>query len=167
MFDTISSKDLITNGIAVAILVPVLAFFFWAGRAIVLSLVKHIDDFFHEVLVQQKEVTSAIKDLSRSYSDIRANCLACRMDSIATLKDAEERIGKRATDVAWAVHDKAFAEMKSGFESLEKAFVQALTNAANSIREGNAELVMALENKQLKRENEELSRPYNTGAVQR
>jgi hypothetical protein len=154
------SKELLNYGVAVAILFPLVWFLIWAGRSIVKSLLKNIDDFFRGVLEQQKEGTAAMKELARAFSGIRENCLACRVDSVSVLRDAEERISQKFVEVTWQAHDKTFAEIDREFTALGTRFESALTNAAQSIRASNERMAQDVETQRLRRENEELSRPH-------
>jgi len=162
-----TSKELLNYGVAVAILVPLMGFLLWAGRAVVRSLLVHIDEFFKGVLEQQQESAGAMKELARAFTGIRENCLACRVDAVASLRDAEERITKKFVEVTWAVHDKTFSEVEKGFASLGGKFESGLTNAANSIRASNDQLVQNVERVHLREQVDELSRPHNVDGVVR
>ena len=171
------SKELLNNGTAIAILLPLVGFLIWAGRAIVKSLLLHIDEFFKGVLEQQKEATSqqkevtqAMKELAKAFSGISERCLACRVDSVSTLRDAEKQIVDKFTEITAAAHDRTFREIEAGFTSLGTRFESSLTNTAESIRKGQKDLVEAATRQRLEREKaeleekvEELSRPHNVG----
>jgi hypothetical protein len=162
------NEKLLNYGVAVAILFPLIGFLLWAGRSIVKSLLVHIDEFFKGVLEQQKEGTAAMKELARAFTGIRENCLACRVDSVSVLRDAEERLNQKFVEVTWQAHDKTFADIEKGFTTLGARFDTALTGAATSIRASNERLVQEAENRRLRDENEELSRPHDvTGATPR
>jgi hypothetical protein len=163
-------KELLNYGIAVAILVPLMAFLLWAGRAVVMSLLKNIEAFFDGLREQLKEMAAAMKELSRSSTGMEGNCKACREASLSTMRTAEEGITRKFIEVTAASHDKLFASMKDGFSELASSFDASLTGAANSIRAGNESTLKQLENlrlqednAELKRQNEELSRPTATG----
>ena len=147
------SKELLNYGVAVAILVPVLGFFLWAGRAIVRSLLKHAEVFVAGLVKEQDAFATALKEITQHLVSIRENCQACRTDSMGRLHEAGEAIGNA---VALAIANQA-----ARFES-------ALTAAAQSIRASNERLVQEAENRRLREENEELSRPHDiTGATPR
>lgn len=161
-------KELLNYGIAVAILIPVMIFLLWAGRAVVMSMLKNIGDFFKGLLDQQKEMAAALKDLARSFLGIQDNCRACRNDSLTTLRTAEVEITRKFVEVTAASHDKLFAAMQTGFNELASSFDSSLTGTANSVRKDQEALVKALENKrneekikELERENEELSQAHD------
>ena len=169
----LSTKELLHNGIAVAILIPIMGFVLWAGRAVVRSLLAHIDEFFKGVLEQQKESSGAMKELAKAFSGISERCLACRSDSVATVRDLESSLTKKFVEVSWAVHDKTFAEMAS----MASRFESSLTSTAQSIRKDQESLVDKVERKRLEKErcdleeeaqrlrdeNAELSRPHDIG----
>jgi cell shape-determining protein MreC len=171
------SKELLNYGVAVAILFPLIGFLLWAGRSIVKSLLTHIDEFFKGVLeqqkestVQQKEITVAMKELSRAFAGISERCLACRVDSVSTLRDAEKRIVDKFTEITSSVHDRTFLEIEKGFGALGAGFDKALTGTAESIRKGQAALIAEIERKRLeeeaqrlREENAELSRDHDIG----
>ena len=157
------SKELLNYGVAVAILFPLIGFIIWAGRSIVKSLLVHIDEFFKGVLEQQKESAGAMKELARAFTGIRENCLACRVDSVSVLRDAEERLNQKFVEVTWQAHDKTFVEIEKGFTALGSRFDTALTGVATSIRASNEKLVQDVENQRLQDRVDELSRPHNVG----
>lgn len=157
------SKELMNYGIAVATLAPVLGFILWAGRAVVVSLLKNIDEFFKSVQEQQKEITGAIKELGKAFTGIQYNCQVCRLDSVGTLRAAEESITRKFVDVTAALHDKTFTELEARFLMLGSKFETALNGAATSIRKGNEDLLLAAENQRLRADVAELSRPVNVG----
>jgi hypothetical protein len=159
-------KILLNWGIAVAILVPVMSFLLWGGTVLLKNLLKNINKFFDGLLEQLKEVSSSIKELARSFTGIQYNCQACRVDSLTSLREAEASLTKKFVEISAAMHDKTFAEMYKGFNEIGAKFEKALTGTAESIRKGNEELVMKVENQRLRDEVEDLSRPMNiTGAI--
>ena len=164
------SKELLNYGVAVAILFPLIGFLIWAGSGRSRSLLVHIDEFFKGVLEQQKESAGAqkesagaMKELARAFTGIRENCLACRVDSVSVLRDAEERLNQKFVEVTWQAHDKTFAEIDKGFTALGSRFDTALTGAATSIRASNEKLVQDVENQRLQDRVDELSRPHVVG----
>jgi hypothetical protein len=177
--DTFPSKELLNYGIAV----PLMAFILWAGRAIVLSMLRHIDAFFKGLMeqqkentLQQKENTLAMKEMVKAVTATSERCLACRVDSVSTIRDSERRIVEKFTEIAASVHDRTFTEIEKGFLVLGKTFNDALTGTALSIRKGQDELVMKVENerlqkreRELEKENDELSQSHvvTDGAVPR
>lgn len=166
MIDGIS-KELLNYGIAVTILIPVLTFFLWAGRTIVVRLIKNMDDFFDGVIEQQKKVTESIRDLAQSFISIRENCLDCRQSNLSALREAEVRLTTRLIDVSAAANDKTFGQLKELLTDLDRNFQSSLTNTANSIRDLMTESALKDEAARLRRENEELSRPHVVGALPR
>jgi hypothetical protein len=156
-----TTKELLHNGIAVAILVPVMSFILWGGTLLLKNLLKNIDEFFKSLLEQQKEVTTALKELARSFTGIQYNCQACRVDSLTSLREAEASLTKKFVEITAAMHDKTFAEMYKGFNELGAKFEKALTGTAESIRAGNEDLVMKIENQRLRDEVDDLSRPHD------
>ena len=143
------SKELLNYGVAMAVLVPVLGFFLWAGRAIVVSLIEQAKLFIAGLVEQQKAFSLHMKELTATLVGIRENCQACRADAVASARDSGDRLER----VTWAVHDK-----------MVLSFRESLTGAAQSIRESNANLVKELEVSILQRENNELSRPHDEAA---
>lgn len=166
MIDGIS-KELLNYGVAVTILIPVLTFFLWAGRTIVVRLIKNMDDFFDGVIEQQKKVTESIRDLAQSFVSIRENCLDCRQSNLSALREAEVRLTTRLIDVSAAANDKTFGQLKELLTDLDRNFQSSLTNTANSIRDLMTESALKNEAARLRRENEELSRPHVVGALPR
>jgi hypothetical protein len=166
MIDGIS-KELLNYGVAVTILIPVLTFFLWAGRTIVVRLIKNMDDFFDGVIEQQKKVTESIRDLAQSFISIRENCLDCRQSNLSALREAEVRLTTRLIDVSAAANDKTFGQLKELLTDLDRNFQSSLTNTANSIRDLMTESALKNEAARLRRENEELSRPHVVGALPR
>jgi hypothetical protein len=166
MIDGIS-KELLNYGVAVTILIPVLTFFLWAGRTIVVRLIKNMDDFFDGVIEQQKKVTESIRDLAQSFISIRENCLDCRQSNLSALREAEVRLTTRLIDVSAAANDKTFGQLKELLTDLDRNFQSSLTNTANSIRDLMTESALKDEAARLRRENEELSRPHVVGALPR
>lgn len=140
------SKELLNYGVAVAILVPVLGFFLWAGRAIVRSLLHQAEIFIAGLVKEQEAFATALKEITAHLVGIRENCQACRSDSMARLHEAGEAIGNSV--------GLALANQAARFET-------ALTSAAQSIRASNERLVQEAENRRLRHENEELSRPHD------
>ena len=164
------SKELLNYGVAGIVLVPVMGFILWAGRAVVRSLLVHIDEFFRGVLEQQKESSGAMKELARAFADISARCLACRVDSVSTVRDLESSLTKKFVEVSSAAHDRTFAEVQAGLAKIGSQFETALTQTAQSIRRDQATLVAEMERKhleeeasRLREENAELSRPHDVG----
>ena len=166
MIDGIS-KELLNYGVAVTILIPVLTFFLWAGRTIVVRLIKNMDDFFDGVIEQQKKVTESIRDLAQSFISIRENCLDCRQSNLSALREAESRLMSRFIEVSAAANDRTFLQVKSELTGLSQNFASSLTHAADSIRELMTESSLRDEAARLRRENEELSKPHMVGAVPR
>jgi hypothetical protein len=166
MIDGIS-KELLNYGVAVTILIPVLTFFLWAGRTIVVRLIKNMDDFFDGVIEQQKKVTESIRDLAQSFISIRENCLDCRQSNLSALREAEVRLTTRLIDVSAAANDRTFGQLKELLTDLDRNFQSSLTNTANSIRDLMTESALKNEAARLRRENEELSRPHVVGALPR
>jgi hypothetical protein len=146
--------------------VPILGFVLWAGRAIVKSLLVHIDDFFRGVLEQQKESSGAMKELAKAFASISERCLACRTDSVSSVRDLEANLTKKFVEVSWAVHDKTFAEMGA----MGTRFDASLTATAQSIRKDQVAMLAEVDRKRLeveaqrlREENAELSRPHDVG----
>ena len=161
-----STKELLHNGIAVAILIPVMGFFLWAGRIVVRSLLAHIDEFFKGVLAQQKESAEAMKELSRAFSGISERCLACINGNVAAVRDSEGRLTDKFVGVSAAARDKTFQDI----QSMAGRFEAALTATAQSIRKDQAALVAEVERKRLeeeaqrlREENKELSQAHDVG----
>jgi hypothetical protein len=82
---------------------------------------------------------------------------------VAAVRDSEKRIVDKFTEITSAVHDRTFLEINAGFASIGKTFETSLTATATSIRKGNEELVLKVENERLQRENAELSRDHDIG----
>ena len=141
------SKELLNYGVALAVLVPVLGFFLWAGRAIVTSLIEQAKLFIAGLVEQQKAFAQHMAELTATLVGIRENCQACRYDSMTRLHEAGEVIGDRV--------DLAIATQSSRFEA-------ALTATAQSIRASNEKLVQEAENQRL-RDEVEISRAHNIG----
>jgi hypothetical protein len=157
-------KELLNYGIAVAILVPVMAFVLWAGRAVVRSLLVHIDEFFKGVLEQQKESSTAMKELAKAFSSISERCLSCISGSVAAVRDSESRVTQKFVEVSAAVHDRTFLELAA----LGTRFDASLTATAQSIRKDQAAMLAEVERKRLeaeaqrlREENAELSRAHD------
>jgi hypothetical protein len=159
-----TTKELLHNGIAAAILVPLMGFLLWAGRAVVRSLLAHIDEFFKGVLEQQKESAGAMKELAKAFSGISERCLACINGNVAAVRDSEGRLTEKFVAVSAAARDKTFADI----QALTGRFEAALTATAQSIRHDQEALLAEAERKRLEAEaqrlrveNEELSRPHD------
>jgi len=149
------SKELLNYGVAVFVLVPILGFFLWAGRAVVRSLLAHAESVFDSMGKQQSEFGNYMKELTHTLSGIREAVQAGRQDALASVRD----VGDRLEHVVWASHDKMLSEFRA-----------ELTGTAQSIRKDQAGLVAEMERKRLEQEaarlraeNEELSRPHNAG----
>lgn len=142
------SKELLNYGVAVFILVPVLGFFLWAGRAIVRSLLEHAKIVFEGLTKQQTEFSEYMRELTHTLAGIRENCQACRADAVSSARDSGDRLER----VTWAAYNQMVTK-----------FGESLTGAAQSIRESNARLVQDIETRRLLRENAELSRDHDVG----
>ena len=149
------SKELLNYGVAVFVLVPILGFFLWAGRAVVRSLLAHAETVFDSMGKQQSEFGNYMKELTHTLAGIREAVLAGRQDALASVRE----VGDRIEHVTWAAHDK-----------MVSVFRESLTGTAQSIRKDQADLVAGIERARLEQEaarlraeNEELSRPHNVG----
>jgi hypothetical protein len=146
-------KELLNYGALGIVLAAVLGVTLWQHKVL-----------FGNVIEQQKAFSDYMKELTRTLVGIRENCQVCRADSLACLRDVEGRLATKFQEVVWAAHDKTFAEIEKGLTEAAAHFEQALTGAAQSIREALADE----RERRLREEVEELSRPHNiSGAVVR
>ena len=109
---------------------------------------------------QQEKFSDFMEALTKSLNVIGANCMACRSDSVGSIRDLENVIKQEVQHVVWAAHDKAKLETEKAIEDAHAKMEGSITGAANSIREGNRALVQSVENQRLREEVEELSRPH-------
>jgi hypothetical protein len=141
-------KELLNYGVAVFVLVPILGFFLWAGRAVVRSLLAHAETVFDSMGKQQLEFGAYMKELTHTLAGIREAVQAGRQDALASVRD----MGDRIEHVTWAAHDK-----------MVSVFRESLTGAATSIRTSNDALVREVRTQMLEERVEELSRPHDVG----
>ena len=152
-------KELIGSGVLGATLAIVLLFLLWAGKKMLTVFIE-----------QTQELSAAIKELTASQIAIRDNCRACRTDWVASVRDAQVAIEAKVDGVVWKAHEQAVSANRDMIGAAIRTLDSALTGAAQSIRSSNVELVQAVENQHLRKENEELSRPHfapESGTVRR
>jgi hypothetical protein len=107
-----------------------------------------------------------MKELARAFASISERCLACRTDSVSSVRDLEANLTKKFVEVSAAVHDRTFLELSA----LGTRFETSLTTTAQSIRKDQAAMLAEVERKRLEAEaqrlrdeNAELSRPHDVG----
>jgi hypothetical protein len=112
-------------------------------------------------LRHQEKFGDFIEALTKSLNAIGVNCMACRSDSVSSLRDVEATVKSEVAHVVWASHDKAALETAAAIGRAVETLEASFTGAANSIRASNAQLLVDVENKRLRAQVEDLSRPTN------
>ena len=153
-------KELVSSGALGATLVVVLAMLFWMIKVLIASNLR-----------QTEALIKSMAELVESSRAIRDNCQVCRQDSVGGLRDAQSVIETKIEHTVWAAHDKAGLEMATVIGNAVEQLGNEFTGAANSIREGNKQLVQEMENQRL-RDEVEISRshnidPHESGVVRR
>jgi F0F1-type ATP synthase membrane subunit b/b' len=153
-------KELASSGTIGAAFVVVLFMLFWMVKVLIASFVK-----------QTEAVIKAMNELVDASRAIRDNCQVCRQDSVASLRDAQSAIVTKIEQVVAASHDKAGLETATVVRDAVEKLDSTITDAANSIRSGNKQLVQEMENQRL-RDEVEISRshnidPHESGVVRR
>ena len=142
--------------VAFALLALTIGVLGWALKRLVDSAIK-----------QQDRFVDFMDALTKSLQAIGLNCQACRADSVSSIRDLERDVLEKVDHVVWASHDKAKLERESALAVAVEKLDGAITGAANSIRNSNAELLREAENQRLRDQVDELSRPHDMCATPR
>jgi hypothetical protein len=166
-----ATKELISSGALGAVLALVLLMLFWVVKVLVTNsteqgkaMVKGVEDL-------AKATAHGMEELVTQSRVIRDNCLVCRQDSVAAVRDAQGAIEKKIENSVASGHDKTFAETERLVCEATKQIKESLTGVANSIRLTNEETLREMENERLREQLDE-SRAHNitpspSGVVQR
>lgn len=100
---TEAAKELASSGAVGAGFVLVLMLLFWVVKVLVTNATKQMDS-----------MTKGMEELVSQSRAIRDNCLTCRSDSLATLRDAEAKISAHV----WQAHDKGVQETERMLDAI-------------------------------------------------
>jgi hypothetical protein len=138
--------------VAFALLAGTIGVLGWALKRLVDSAIK-----------QQDKFADFMDALTKSLNAIGINCMACRSDSVASIRDLEGNVKAEIQHVVWANHDKAKLETEGTIRAAVEKLDGAITGAANSIRASNAALLTEAENQRLRSQVDKLSQAHDVG----
>jgi len=102
---TEAAKELASSGAIGAAFVMALLMLFWLMRVLVKNATK-----------QMEAMGDGMRELVEQSRAIRDNCMACRSDSVSTLRDAQEHIVAKL----WEVKKEAVADVAKVFDAANK-----------------------------------------------
>jgi hypothetical protein len=136
--------------VAFALLAVTIGVLAWALKRLVES-----------ALQQQERFVQFMDALTKSLNAIGANCLACRQDSVGSLRDLEKSLVASVEHTIVESHEKARLETTAAIDGAVTSLEESLTGVATSIRASNKELVQEIENQRLREKVDDLSRPHD------
>jgi uncharacterized membrane-anchored protein YhcB (DUF1043 family) len=108
---------------------------------------------------QQDKFSEFMEALTKSLGGIGLNCQAHRSDTMAAVRDCEANISAKIDHSVWAAHDKLALLHDKALAAAASMLSTEITGAAQSIRTGNKDLLQEIENRRLRDQVDELSRP--------
>lgn len=142
--------------VAFALLAATIGVLAWALKRLVESALR-----------QQEKFAEFMEALTKSLNTIGMNCLACRQDSVTSLRDMEKAVVATINQTVWSAHDKSRLQTDAAIETAVDRIEESFTGAANSIRASNEKLVQEVENRRLQEKIDDLSRPHDASGVVR
>jgi len=150
-------KALSTSGTQGAVIAAVLALLAVVIGVLGWALKRLVDG----AIKQQDKFSEFMEALTKSLGGIGLNCQAHRSDTMAAIRDSEANTKVVIEHTVWAAHDKAMLLHDKSLSAAVSMLSTEITGAAQSIRTGNRDLLQEIENRRLRDQVDELSRPVH------
>ena len=149
-------KELASSGALGAIVAAIFSLLAIVIGVLVWALKRYVDTSIE----REKEFSGFMKALTSAFNAVGINTQACRSDTMAAIRDSEANITAVIEHTVWAAHDKAMLLHDKSLAAATSLLSTEITGAAQSIRTGNRDLLQEIENRRLRDQVDELSRPH-------